>query len=126
MNKELLDILNNQGVIFAYLFGSQAKGDTHANSDIDLAIFLPEFSETSRFETKLYLMGRLPSKIGKKVDIVVLNDLQNNYLLKEILHTGKLIINNDDDLHFDFITRKQHEICDFFEHLRYMEKYVLS
>lgn len=62
----------------AYLFGSVARGSTHRESDIDLAVLLdwkryPD--RRARDEAQLALMAELMQELGTNaVDLVILND----------------------------------------------------
>jgi len=120
--KKIQPVLAENGVVFAYLFGSQATEKAHANSDFDLAIYLAEPNEKERLETKLFLTSKLASLLKKNVDIVVLNDIQNNFLLFDILHEGKLIFDTDENFRFYFETKKRHEALDFLTHLKYVNQ----
>lgn len=115
-------ILAESGVVFAYLFGSRATEKNHNNSDFDLAIYLSEKDKRERFESKLILMGKLTSILKKEVDIVVLNDIQNNFLLFDILQEGKIIFDQDEDLRFHFENTQRHQVIDFLTHLKYVNK----
>ena len=106
-------------VVFVILFGSRATEKSIENSDIDLAIFLDCSSEMERFEKKCFLNSRLAAIAKRKVDVVILNDVQNNYLLLYILKEGKVILNKDEDLHFKFETEKIHEVHDFLSRPQY-------
>ncbi len=46
---------NNIEVYSAYIFGSFARGNTHAGSDLDIAIISPQFGHNS-FDERLTLM----------------------------------------------------------------------
>ena len=62
----------------AYLFGSEAAGRAHDESDVDVAVLLdretlPEARE--RFEYRVRLTGELIAELHRnEVDVVVLND----------------------------------------------------
>jgi len=59
----------NPNVIFAYLYGSIARGTTHKFSDIDIAVYLKDAS-TEKF---LELLSYIPDDIPFEVDIKDLN-----------------------------------------------------
>ena len=64
---------NESAVVFAYLFGSLARGTAGPRSDIDVAVYLA--SGVDAFDMRLTLMGRLSARLGTDaVDLVVLND----------------------------------------------------
>jgi len=119
MLKKIQPTLEKSGVIFAYLFGSQATDRANQSSDFDFAVYLAEASKQERFETKLFLMGKLASLLKRDVDIVILNDIQNNFLLLDILQEGKVIYDTDENLRFYFENTKRHQAVDFLTHLRY-------
>ena len=79
--KEIFEICSNvfkkYNVSYAYLFGSYAKGIANEKSDIDILIS----DEVKGLE------------FHKKVDLIRIDDLKNNYeFLNEILATGVKII----------------------------------
>lgn len=65
-------------VVSAYLFGSEAQGTAHRESDIDVGVFLDYASHDSarsRFERRLELgSGLIEALHRNEVDVVVLND----------------------------------------------------
>lgn len=66
------------GVASAYLFGSQAAGRAHRESDVDLGILLlwdRHPSARDRFEARVDLISDLGAVLGRNdVDVVILND----------------------------------------------------
>lgn len=60
-------------VLFAYLFGSRARGTAGPRSDIDVAVYLA--GDVDAFDMRLTLMGRLSALLGTDaLDLIVLND----------------------------------------------------
>lgn len=94
-------------VLFAYLFGSYADASQTKQSDVDLALYL---SDTS-LDVKLQIIYQLSKALNKEVDLVVLNDVKNIYLLETILQKGILL--KDNTQRVDFELTKQHEILDY-------------
>ena len=94
-------------VVFGYLFGSYANGDYQERSDVDVALFL----QKSDLDTQLQINYELSKFLGKDVDLVVLNNVKNLYLLDAIFNEGKVI--KDDRKRLEFEVKKQHEILDF-------------
>jgi len=62
-------------ILEAYLFGSQARGEGQAHSDIDIAVFIDEAkAEPGPFGYRSELTSALMSGLGTNaVDVVVLN-----------------------------------------------------
>lgn len=78
------DILPKYECSLCYLFGSYAKGYAKENSDVDLLI------DTTVTGIKYFgLVEELRNALHKKVDVVLLRQLDNNLpLVKEILNSG--------------------------------------
>lgn len=109
MNKESEIIVNklkplfevyNSPVLFAYLFGSQAKGKADKLSDIDIAVFFGKNTSESEKNKFLYDFEEKTREIlpfVKKTDIVILNDTEHltPLLEKEIVYNGILIYCKD-------------------------------
>ena len=84
IKQTLSDVLGSKPVDFAYLFGSYAKGEADAKSDVDImvsgAITGLEFFS---------LGGELERALHKNVDIIRLSDVgANQDLIRGIMATG--------------------------------------
>ena len=62
-------LLKDENTVFAYLFGSMAKGTAHRFSDMDIAVYLKDPSTASY----LKLLGKLPTRTRRELDVVLLN-----------------------------------------------------
>jgi len=74
-----------------YLFGSFAKGNTHSDSDIDIAVVLPDYDNFLEMQLALMKIRRkIDSRIEphpfKEIDFVL-----SNALVNEIISYGKEI-----------------------------------
>ena len=84
IKQTLSDVLGSKPVDFAYLFGSYAKGEADAKSDVDIMVSgaitgLEFFSLGGEWERALH----------KNVDIIRLSDVgANQDLIREIMATG--------------------------------------
>ena len=77
-------VLSKYNVSYAYLFGSYAKGLANEKSDIDILI-----SDEVKGLEFIGLVDELRSALHKKVDLIRIDDLKNNYnFLNEVLTTG--------------------------------------
>ena len=103
-------LLQEEDIIFAYLFGSYAKGRPHKNSDIDVAVYLKE--PVDFLNRKLELID-LISGITKKneVDLVILNQAKP-FVVYLILKTGKLLFSKDEELRISFEVKNINEYLD--------------
>ncbi|HHD72335.1 MAG TPA: nucleotidyltransferase domain-containing protein [Epsilonproteobacteria bacterium] len=112
ISESIAEILQkNEKVQFAYLFGSYARGDELEGSDVDIAVYftLCEFDLGRR----LTLAHTLEKAVSKRIDMVVLNEVKNYDLLKNIIDEGVVIKESKDDSRVIFELRKYHEILDY-------------
>jgi predicted nucleotidyltransferase len=79
-------------VRFALLFGSTARGDDTDESDIDLLVEMREAS----FDRRIDLAMKLEQLIGRKVQVLALEDVGSNHLLlAEALREGRVIVDRE-------------------------------
>jgi predicted nucleotidyltransferase len=111
----LSDLLSSfDDIEFAYLFGSYVDGDISKHSDIDIAIYIKDSLDS--FEVGLAIHHKLEIALGSKIDVVMLNDVKNYRLLKDIIYKG--IVLKDSKNRPMFEVQKQHEIIDFYDFKR--------
>lgn len=93
--------LTKYPIIFAYIFGSRAKGKFSRLSDIDLAVFVDrKMSRSERYDIRLRLTNDLSAIAGTKVDLIVMNDITIQ-LAYEVIKYGKVILCKDKDAMVD-------------------------
>lgn len=94
------------GVQLAYLFGSQAAGRTHAESDVDVAVlFAEDLAQSERETEQLALIGECMRVWSTDdVDLVVLNDAPP-LLAYEVLRGGKMLYAASEDTRIEFQVR---------------------
>lgn len=81
-------------VVDGYLFGSQARGEAHAHSDIDVAVHLSHEPDAP-FGYAADLMAELMSAVGSnRVDLVILNHA-GPLLYHRVLRDGIRILSRD-------------------------------
>ncbi len=104
-------------VLFAYLFGSFVKHPEMAN-DIDVAVYVK-----GRFSPFLErkLSTKLSKKLGKEVDVFVLNE-KPLLFLSEVFRTGRLIFSRDERRRIKFETEKLREVLDFNKLMEYYDR----
>jgi predicted nucleotidyltransferase len=83
-------------ILEAYLFGSHARGMSHALSDIDIAVFIDEGSaEPGLFGYQSELTATLMSALGtNSIDVVILNDAPP-LLYHRVLRDGKRLLSRN-------------------------------
>lgn len=75
--------LDNQ-VSYLALFGSQARGESHPSSDVDLLV---DFSDKKSLFDLVRLQSELEQTFAKKVDLVPRRSLKNSlkhYVIKDL------------------------------------------
>ena len=103
-------------VVFAYLFGSAAKEEVTALSDIDIAVYLSYGTREFYSDTKLSLYADLCRALrSNDVDLVILNTSKNIVLLDEIVRNAVVLYDRDSDLREDFEVKVLHRAIDFKE-----------
>lgn len=80
-------------VRFALLFGSAARGEDSAASDLDLLVELRDPSPLRLIDLEL----RMEALLGRTVDAISLADAEGNpLLLAEALDEGRVIVDRED------------------------------
>lgn len=116
--KELDRIFQKEGVVLAYLFGSQARGTTSPMSDIDIAVlFSDEIPREEQFHKKLAIGSKLDTIFHINTDIVGLNTAPPLLKHRAVLY-GTLIFAQDKSLQRTFQLRVLQEYEDFAYHLK--------
>ncbi len=121
---DLIDFLqSHKYIVFAYLFGSVAKGKGGKLSDLDLAVFMDEsLNKREKFDLQLKLISEMTSILKTdKVDLVVMNDapLSLNY---EIIKANCPMFVKDRGEKIDF----EHKVLSKYLDRRYYEKRAAS
>lgn len=82
-----------QNVRFALLFGSTARGDDTASSDIDLLVAMRDSSVL-----RIAALGeKLEALLGRRVDIVTIEEAEENtQLLAQAVSEGRVLVDRED------------------------------
>lgn len=117
------------GVVSAYLFGSQAEGRAHRESDVDVGALVDPRAyptEHDRFELRLRLGSFLEAALdGRKADLVMLNDAPPG-LGRHIVTSGRRVHCADPDLDHAFVRDVQLRAADLEPFLRRMRRIKLA
>ena len=97
-------------VIFAYIFGSRARGKATALSDVDIALFVDKasFSPDRKLELIELLIDLLKTD---EIDLVILNDAAPS-IVHSVVKDGRLLFSRDEKRRVKFIAQAQKEYMD--------------
>lgn len=88
-------IERHKEILFAYLYGSRARGDYNEKSDYDIGVYLKR-----DFKPDIFYEAKLSEEIEKKsnlkdIEVVILNNKPIRFL-NQVLKYGKLIFSRDE------------------------------
>ncbi|MGM0365292.1 MAG: type VII toxin-antitoxin system MntA family adenylyltransferase antitoxin [Actinomycetota bacterium] len=118
-------ILQENGAVLAFVFGSAVKGKQTRLSDIDIAVLLDKSICRGDYNrARLNIMDRLGRLVkNKPVDVAILNNASP--LLAQLAVTrGRVIFCKDDDLRVNFQVRTLKEFDDALYLRRVYYKYL--
>ncbi len=101
----------------AYLFGSRARGEAVAGSDVDVAVLFERDPPRTLAGLHLDLADDLSAAVGGPVDLVVLNRAPAD-LIHRVLRDGILILERDRAARIRFEVRARNAYFDLLPHLR--------
>lgn len=99
----------DDAIACVYLFGSVARGEAKANSDIDLAVLYRNGPPPGFDALGIPLAGELERLLGKRVDVVVMNSAPVD-LIHRILRDGILVFERDKSarVRFEVLARSKY------------------
>lgn len=106
-----------EDLVCAYLFGSQARGDSTPGSDVDIALLFVEDPPKTLAGLHLDLADDLSGALARPVDLVVLNRASPE-LIHRVLRDGVLLMDLDPSARIRFEVRARNEYFDLLPHLR--------
>lgn len=111
--------------MFAYLFGSTARGLDRPDSDIDIAVYLdPELSHET-LEISLNLSQQLSTALGlRPVEVTTLNDAPLP-LRGRAVSERQTIYSRDEPLRVRFESETMRQFLDFQFHAKAMDEQFL-
>ncbi len=101
-------------VVAAYLFGSVARGDARADSDVDVAVLLAagEPADTAGYDAWFALQDDLEERLHQRVDLVAMNGAPLD-LLHRVLRDGVRVVDNDPERRAEFELQVRTQYLDF-------------
>ena len=123
----LHQVLVQQGIELAYLYGSQARGDAGPLSDVDIAVlFSTEILQAERFDHLLQLTGELGSLLQRDdVNIIDLGD-SSPLLRHRVYYEGLILFCANESVRLRFETTALRDYVDTKPLRRIKQKYVLQ
>jgi predicted nucleotidyltransferase len=106
-------------VLCAYLFGSVARDEGRADSDLDVAVLLARDPPPTLEGLQTGLADALSEAAGRTVDLVVLNDAPPD-LVHRVLRDGVLLLERDRSARIRFEVKARNE---YFDLLPYLQRY---
>lgn len=100
-----------------YLFGSVARDEARATSDVDVAVLLHGDPADGLAGLALPLEGALERRLGQRVQLVVLNHAPAD-LVHRVLRDGVLVHDGDPSTRIRFEVRARNEYFDLLPMLR--------
>jgi predicted nucleotidyltransferase len=97
--------------VAVYLYGSEARGTSTPESDIDLAILYARPPERTLDALPLAIESELERRVGRPVQIVVLNEAPAD-LVHRILRDGRLLLDRDRAARIRFEVRARNDFFD--------------
>jgi len=104
--KAIVEILSKRfNIVFAYFFGSKAKGYTNERGDWDIAVYLRELIKQNNNWPEFELEAELSRAVGATVQIIVLNVPLPPVFGFEIMKDGVVLLDRASNLGMDFENR---------------------
>lgn len=112
-------------IIFAYLYGSFAKGSENILSDIDIAIYIDESKkpESGTFGYRSELITELQSFVDRDIDLIILNEV-TNILAYNVLKDGKLLFTKSYKKRINFHEKVMKIYLDFLPTRNIQDQYL--
>lgn len=101
----------NEDAAAVYLFGSVARDQDRADSDVDIAVLYGKPVEPGLAGLKLDLAGDLEEHLGRPVDLVVL-DHQSPDFIHRVLRDGIIVLETNRSARIRFEVKARNEYFD--------------
>jgi predicted nucleotidyltransferase len=122
------EVFADQPVVFAYLFGSHARGTARPNSDIDVAVHVDDgVADATYLELSLTLAGKLASRagVGPIDGVVVLNGAPLR-LVGRVLSERRVIYSRDEGARVCYEVRMRALALDFEPRASALDRQLLA
>lgn len=100
-----------RGAVAAYLFGSVARGEAHAKSDVDVGVLFAKDPPATLAAPQFALEAELERLLRAPVQVVVLNRAPSD-LTHRVLRDGRIVLDRDRASRIRFEVRSRNEYFD--------------
>lgn len=121
------ELQSDEGIIFAYIYGSFIDHETPFFRDIDIGIYVNNYKKEDWDRYELILPIELEKSLNYKypVDVKLLNNAEVIFSYRVIC--GELLFTRDEDIWADYVVYISKRYADFYPFwLHYMKEAVLS
>lgn len=112
LSESASSVFDGTPVVFAYLYGSHARGEAGPRSDIDIAAYFSPHDESS-FDCSLRLAGELEDSSGcRPISALLILNEAPIAIAGRAIQDGQLIYSRDDSArvrHFSLTQRQFHD-----------------
>jgi predicted nucleotidyltransferase len=100
-----------RGAVAVYLFGSVARGEARADSDVDVGILFEQAPPATLDAPQFAIEAALERLLGRAVQVVALNRASPD-LVHRVLRDGRIVLDRDRAARIRFEVRKRNEYFD--------------
>jgi predicted nucleotidyltransferase len=100
-----------RGAVAVYLFGSVARGEARADSDVDVGILFEQDPPATLDAPQFAIEAALEGLLGRAVQVVALNRASSD-LVHRVLRDGRIVLERDRSARIRFEVRKRNEYFD--------------
>lgn len=117
LQKKLAPLFKKYGITAAYLFGSEARGETHSASDIDIAI---RVKRPLTLQKTLLLANELQKHFKKEIDLVDLDHAPLPLQYRVYRERTMLFAENPREE----IKKQAHALCLYYDYQYYFKRFA--
>lgn len=112
LEQRIADVFrDHQDIVAVYLFGSTARGTAGADSDVDVAVLFDASPPRALDGPRLSLEGGLERALGRRVDLIVLNDAPVDLRIR-VLRDGRVLTEQNRSARIAFEVQARNEAFD--------------